>query len=241
MIDDASNDRRETLACMKELAQTYASSEVVIQWFELDTNGGPSVARNAGWDRAKADYIAFLDADDAWHPNKIEVQYQWMQMHPEVILSGHGREQISGFPRLHARSGSIQCSEKQCSLYAMLFRNSLTTSTTMLQRDISLRFAQDRRYSEDYLLWLEIVAAKLPTYILNAELAYSFKPTFGESGLAANSWAMEKGEQDNFWRLYKGGRIGVGMFVVASMFSFLKYLRRICVVMVRSGMPADTC
>jgi hypothetical protein len=30
-----------------------------------------------------------LDADDAWHPQKLEIQYGWMKEHPEVVLTGH--------------------------------------------------------------------------------------------------------------------------------------------------------
>jgi glycosyltransferase involved in cell wall biosynthesis len=52
----------------------------------LKRNGGASIARNIGWEQSTHDYVAFLDADDAWHPRKIEIQYTWMQNHQEVAL-----------------------------------------------------------------------------------------------------------------------------------------------------------
>lgn len=52
-------------------------------------NEGPGSARNAGWDKARCQYIAFLDSDDVWHPQKLECQYRYMEEHPYVWLSCH--------------------------------------------------------------------------------------------------------------------------------------------------------
>ena len=84
VVDDASTDTT------RDLTTTFASSSSIpVRVLTQTTNSGPSTARNAGWDAATGDYIAFLDADDQWHPRKIELQYQVMQSRPELTMSCH--------------------------------------------------------------------------------------------------------------------------------------------------------
>jgi len=237
LVEDASPDNGATLRCLKQLLHSFSHAcDAPMRLICLLDNMGPSGARNAAWETVTADYIAFLDADDAWHPKKLEIQFQWMKAHPEVTLSGHKSCEVDS-----SMTPSIvvdaQCFARRCDLHPMLFKNPLATRTVMVRRDISLRFVGDKRYAEDYLLWLQIVASGLQVYVLDRVLAYSFKPAFGASGLSANFLAMEMGVQDDFCRLRKAGAISFSMFCVASMFSLLKYLRRLLVSSIRSIHP----
>jgi glycosyltransferase involved in cell wall biosynthesis len=87
-VEDASADEGKTLDKLHQLVAAY-DGKIDIQILCMDTNGGPGEARNFGWAHALQPYIAFLDADDAWHPHKIEIQYLWMKTHPDVALSCH--------------------------------------------------------------------------------------------------------------------------------------------------------
>ena len=46
---------------------------------------GVSHARNLGLEQARASHICFLDSDDRWTPDKLEVQWRWMQSHPQAM------------------------------------------------------------------------------------------------------------------------------------------------------------
>src|SRR5262249_36311728 len=87
LVDDGSCD--ETLDTLKVLAERYRY-DLRITIIALPQNSGCAVARNTAWEQTKQQFLAFLDADDAWHSKKLEIQYQWMQTHSETILSGHG-------------------------------------------------------------------------------------------------------------------------------------------------------
>ncbi len=75
VINDGSTDR--TL----ELLNTVTDSRLKIFSY---SNGGLPTARNRGISRATGEFIAFLDADDLWTPDKLELQLAALQQHPEA-------------------------------------------------------------------------------------------------------------------------------------------------------------
>ena len=66
VIDDCSTD--DTVEVVRALAREIPSLRLV----STQANGGPSVARNVGLRQAKGDWIALLDADDQWRPNRLK-------------------------------------------------------------------------------------------------------------------------------------------------------------------------
>jgi teichuronic acid biosynthesis glycosyltransferase TuaG len=73
LVDDCSTD--ETVAIISRCTQ----EDNRIKILELAVNSGTGVARNSALVVAKGKYIAFLDADDLWKPNKLEAQIRFMQ------------------------------------------------------------------------------------------------------------------------------------------------------------------
>ncbi len=61
---------------------------------------GRSAARNAGIERARGEWIAFLDSDDAWLPGKLARQLAYHEAHPEVAMSAHGLEKAHADGRI---------------------------------------------------------------------------------------------------------------------------------------------
>jgi glycosyltransferase involved in cell wall biosynthesis len=75
VINDGSSDRTvELLSTINDLRLKVFSYE----------NGGLPVARNRGIQRAKGEFITFIDADDLWKPHKLEAQLQALQAYPEA-------------------------------------------------------------------------------------------------------------------------------------------------------------
>jgi glycosyltransferase involved in cell wall biosynthesis len=78
IVDDGSED--STL----EIARGIQDDRVTTLSF---ANAGASVSRNRGFQQAKGEFIAFLDADDLWTPEKLEVQLSALHDHPEADVA----------------------------------------------------------------------------------------------------------------------------------------------------------
>ena len=175
VVDDASTDNT------REIAANFAStSSIPLRLITQPTNSGPSAARNAGWDTATGDYIAFLDADDQWHPRKIELQYPVMQSQPEVTMSCHGLHFSS--KTTWAQITAADANATPIAFHKFLIRNRCATPTVMLKRAITERFDSRKRFAEDYLLWMQITASNGPALRLEAQLAHCSNPGYGGSG-----------------------------------------------------------
>lgn len=211
LVDDASDDG------LSDAARVFPETRIL----RLEKNMGPGGARNAGWEAATQDYIAFLDADDAWHPRKLELQMNWMQAHPEADLTGHPMR-LGELPAEVAISGARRVTPAM-----LLIANRFSTPTVVLRRDLRQRFAAGKRHSEDYLLWLELALAGQVLYSLDAPLASLFKPAYGAGGLSGQLWAHEAGELDAIARLRRAGHLGPAGAAAASAWSCIKFGRRL--------------
>lgn len=228
LVDDHSGDG--TLAVLEHLAGKYPQCRIKI--VALPQNVGAGEARNAGWNASSGKYVAFLDADDAWHPRKIEIQYQYVASHDDVVLCGHGHkilEGLSGLPDW----GIGDCSGEPVSRLSLLLSNPFVTPSVMIRRDVPYRFLDGRRYMEDHLLWMQIACAGLPVIKLSAELAAIYKLSFGESGLSSNITAMGKADLANYRHIYREGSINLVQFTGLAIYSMLKHLRRLCILQLR--------
>lgn len=223
VVDDGSPDA--SFARVRRVVQESGIGG--IRLLRRATNGGPGAARNTGWAAAAQPLVAFLDADDSWHPRKVEIQARYMLRYPEVSMSGH-RWRTGG---AEEGPGGYEPPEEPevaaLSFDQLLWRNVLATPTVMVRRTLPLRFDERKRYSEDYLLWLLVLAHGFRAAFLDAELTCLHKAPFGEGGLSAHLWAMEVGELDAYWQLYRHGWITAGRFMVLVTWSLIKFARRV--------------
>jgi glycosyltransferase involved in cell wall biosynthesis len=216
VVDDASTDNT------RELAANFASNSLIpLRVIAQSANGGPSAARNTGWDAATSDYIAFLDADDQWHPRKIELQYPVMHNQPEVTMSCHGHHFSSS--TTWAAIPNNDTKAIPVSFHKFLIRNRCATPTVMLKRTITERFDSDKRFAEDYLLWMQITASHGPALRLEAQLAHCSNPGYGGSGQSGKLLKMELSEIGGFVTLRKSKAIGFGTLGLVVIWSWIKF------------------
>jgi glycosyltransferase involved in cell wall biosynthesis len=223
VIDDGSSDG--TAQYLAELARHGAPSGRIV--VHTQSNRGPSAARNAGLRLARGDFIAFLDDDDSWHPEKTSRQLALFHSRPELALVGC----VSAEMKVFARQAVVPIGTER-----LLRRNYLLTPGVMARRDVLVAsggFAEDMRYCEDYDLWLRIAGAH-PCALLNEVLMVcgDGKPPFGDAGLSANLWAVQAGELEAFrrWRRRGGSALKHG---AAQSLSWMRFLRRLVIVATR--------
>lgn len=222
VVDDASLDG--SVDAIRALQSTY--DPAWLKLIELERNAGAASARNAGWESAQGTHIAFLDADDLWHPRKLELQWQQFQNDPELSLSGHDFRfswDCDAVVPPEVRSHTV--SQRQ-----VLLRNPFVTPSVMLRKDLPFRFMSGKRHMEDHLLWMEIVLSGYVVKRMDVPLATINKAQFGAGGLSSQLWAMEKGELDNYIWLRKRNLIGTAAACFLVCFSLAKFLRRLAIV-----------
>ncbi|MHB8742003.1 MAG: glycosyltransferase family 2 protein [Sulfuricaulis sp.] len=228
LVDDASGD--DSLVELNRLAEEYGRN--LIRVVPLAQNSGPGSARNAGWEVATQPYVAFLDADDGWHPRKLEIQYRWMSRRPDVALCGHRSALATEMAAAEIVEPVIG---QQIHKWPLLVSNRFPTRSVMLRRDLPVRFQDGKRYSEDYLLWLEIVLGGMQAWRLDATLAFCFRPEFSAGGYSANLWVHERGELNAYGVLRRQGLLATPSLLILGVLSLLKFGRRIMITLVREG------
>ena len=223
IVDDGSQDN--TWGMVLETSKEF--SFLRIQGIRLPLNSGPGAARNAGWGRAKGKYIAFLDADDVWHPDKLKLQYSWMLEEYKLVLTGHRCDVIDEQAFESVNTDDLVSKKRSFFFRDFLFSNRLSTPSVMVKANLPMRFPDNLRYCEDYYLWLEIVSLYGEVGWIDLPLACLFKAKYGASGLSGELYQMERGELIALKNMYKARRITALTWTVSVLWSLLKFLNRV--------------
>lgn len=159
IADDGSTDETPFIA------ERLASEDGRIRVLKFPHSGMPGAARNRGAEAAEGRFLAFLDSDDYWFPDKLKEQTRLMQEHKLQI--SHTREQwmrngkeVSQKGQKHRREGDIFTDAlKKCII---------GPSTVMIARDFYFDtggFNENLEIAEDYEYWLRITHATKVAYL----------------------------------------------------------------------------
>lgn len=188
LVDDASTDRS------KEIISQFMEKDKRIRGIIQSTNQGAAAARNRGVTEASGRYIAFLDADDLWVPNKLELELMFMEKNGLAFVftgyefadeNGKGTGKIVNVPK--------SLTYKQALKNTTIFTSTVLFDTENLDPEL-IRMPLVK--SEDTATWWRILKCGHTAYGLNENLTLYRR--------SANTLSSNKGEAiKRIWNLYR--------------------------------------
>lgn len=148
VIDDGSRDG----TCA--VAQRLAAEDPRIRLLRNDTNMGVARTRNRGFDLCRSPYVALLDSDDAWHPEKLERQLTRLEESgADLCYTSYG---IMGIRSQKVRADYLV--PEQADFKRLLKENVIGCSTVLLKTGLvrQYHFETDLHH-EDYALWVRLL------------------------------------------------------------------------------------
>ena len=147
VLDDCSGEDIEGIV------RSYGD-EPRLRYLKNEKNLGAAATRNRGVKLATGDYVAFLDADDWWEPEKLKKQLALLEQTGDV-LACTGRRLCS--PEGEDLGKCIPV-KSRITYKDLLHHNSINCSSVLLRRDAALRYPMEHEDShEDYITWLKIL------------------------------------------------------------------------------------
>lgn len=187
LIDDHSTDDSV------KVIESLMADEKRLMLIKFSKNSGPAIARNRAIEEAKGRYIAFLDSDDKWHPNKLSTQISFMQKQ-EIALS------FTGYYHIEEDSGTVlnnMHAPNRVNYHELLKKNIIGCLTAIYDTDkLGKVYMPDIRKRQDYALWLAILK-KIP-------YAYGLNEMLGYYRVRTNSVSSNKILASKYnWKLYR--------------------------------------
>lgn len=162
VVDDASTDGTA------ERVADAARDDARIRMIRLERCAGPGPARNVALADARGEYVAFLDSDDLWLPDKLERQLRFMRergaafsIHGYRMIDEHGRE----------RGRTVTVPERVD--YGLLLRHTIIAPVTVLldRARVGPLEMPDLPQHEDLVLWFRILKRGIVAHGMPDELA----------------------------------------------------------------------
>lgn len=154
IVDDCSNDNT------RELISNYVKKDNRIKLIKTETNsGGPAIPKNVAMKKVTGEYVAFLDHDDEWLPEKLEKQIKIFENSKDKKLG-----LVSCGANLLNNKGkcfSIYTPPKKILFPEILIRNPIYSNSSVLIKkeviDITGPRDENMKYSEDWEMWIRIL------------------------------------------------------------------------------------
>lgn len=161
VADDCSSD------ATPQLVRRLAREDPRVQLVRLERNQGPAGARNAALAASKGRYLAFLDSDDLWLPQKLERQLDFMAEQDSALS-------YTAFRRISSdggRTGRLMTVPARMTYRDLLKNTAIATLTVMLDREKTGDPVMTDVGYDDFALWLKILRSGAVAHGLQEDLA----------------------------------------------------------------------
>lgn len=209
VIDDCSKDESP------EIIRGIAHRDSRIRLIESEQNRGVAETRNEGIRQARGKYIALLDNDDIWTPDKLERQMALAEKGADIVYCSYAFMDEQG---TEIKKPFVV--PEKTDFQAMLAVSVISCSTALIKAPLlKEHLFQPEYYHEDYVLWMELL--KIPCVARGDKkvLAYYRQVSGSRSNKKWNA-AKER------WNTY---RKALGMGVITSAWAFARYA--VCAVL----------
>lgn len=193
LVDDCSADNT------MQILQGFAAADDRVRLYRNEKNSGVAQTRNRGVAEAKYDWIAFLDSDDYWEPEKLERQLAAVTRTEGTSLCFTGSAFID---EMENRSDYLLRVPERVTFAELLKQNVISCSSVLVRRELMLQHPmQDgRNIHEDYATWLRILR-QIPHAVGVDEPLLVYQISSGsKSGNKMKAAMMQ-------WRTYRVARI----------------------------------
>jgi len=216
IVDDASSDFDTTSIIVKQFQSLFTS----IRLLRNKTNINGAASRNRGIRLSKYEYIAFLDSDDEWLPNKLEIYHDYISIYgrSHLYFSQRSLFKDNVLRDIHPKRG-IDFDE-HISEYLFLTGGVIQTSTIVMDRSAVLNVMFDARFNrhQDHDFCLRAIQSGIKPIFINKPLTI-FHIIESDNKLVPPSfcrWWLDKHK----WLMNKHGYWGYRLFILS-----LSYLR----------------
>lgn len=213
VADDCSPDGTASVVA------AYSKADPRVRLIRCKTNAGPAAARNAALAEARGRWVAFLDSDDLWLPEKLEETIRHAVANQSALT-------FTGFRRIShdGKNVGVYVSAPSLLNYRMLLGNTaIATSTVLVDRNMVGNISMKKVYYDDFVCWLEILKQGFVAHGLNKDLA--------RYRVVANSVSRNKRRSAfEVWKTYihieKLGLIRSTSFFLSYAFNAIKKYRK---------------
>jgi glycosyltransferase involved in cell wall biosynthesis len=161
VVDDFSTDNTA------QIIEAYSKQEPRIRYYRLETNSGAAIARNKGVSMADGKYIAFLDSDDTWYPEKLEKQIAYMKKNEyNFTCTSYDKIDERGKPINKITKARLK------SGYDNVLKNCPGNSTVVYNAEALGKFyIEPIKKRNDYVMWLKVIKKAEYLYGIEEPLA----------------------------------------------------------------------